>query len=148
MDEASVILSLRGIGKRFYGNRVLSDVSFNVAAGQIVGLVGENGAGKTTLMKILFSMPEIHETGGYEGSILWNGEEVKFESPFDALDAGIGMVHQEFSLIPGFTTTENILLNRESLYKSVLTIYSVHASVCSTAEKWRSVRKRRLISLE
>ncbi len=115
------ILSLRGIGKQFYGNRVLSDVSFDVGAGQIVGLVGENGAGKSTLMKILFSMPEIHETGGYEGSILWNGREVRFKSPFDALDAGIGMVHQEFSLIPGFTTTENILLNRESLRKSSLT---------------------------
>ena len=114
------ILSLRGIGKQFYGNRVLSDVSFDVSAGQIVGLVGENGAGKSTLMKILFSMPEIHETGGYEGSIFWNGREVRFKSPFDALDAGIGMVHQEFSLIPGFTTTENILLNRESLRKSSL----------------------------
>jgi simple sugar transport system ATP-binding protein len=116
-----VILSLRGIGKQYYGNRVLSDVSFDVAAGQIVGLVGENGAGKTTLMKILFSMPEIHETGGYEGSILWNGREVRFKSPFDALDAGIGMVHQEFSLIPGFTAAENILLNREPLHKSALT---------------------------
>ncbi|MDR1379750.1 MAG: sugar ABC transporter ATP-binding protein [Synergistaceae bacterium] len=124
------ILSLRGIGKQFYGNRVLSDVSFDVAAGQIVGLVGENGAGKTTLMKILFSMPEIHETGGYEGSILWNGKEIKFKNPFDALDAGIGMVHQEFSLIPGFTATENILLNRESLRKSVLAdIFSQRVSM-------------------
>jgi simple sugar transport system ATP-binding protein len=124
------ILSLRNIGKQFYGNRVLSDVSFDVAAGQIVGLVGENGAGKSTLMKILFSMPEIHETGGYEGSVLWNGKEVRFKSPFDALDAGIGMVHQEFSLIPGFTTTENILLNREPLRKSVLTdIFSNRTSM-------------------
>ena len=124
------ILSLRGIGKQFYGNRVLSNVSFDVGAGQIVGLVGENGAGKSTLMKILFSMPEIHETGGYEGSILWNGNEVRFKSPFDALDAGIGMVHQEFSLIPGFTTTENILLNRESVQKSVLTdIFSSRISM-------------------
>ncbi|MCL1876159.1 MAG: sugar ABC transporter ATP-binding protein [Synergistaceae bacterium] len=124
------ILSFRDIGKQFYGNRVLSGVSFDVAAGQIIGLVGENGAGKSTLMKILFSMPEIHETGGYEGSILWNGSEVKFKTPFDALDAGIGMVHQEFSLIPGFTTTENILLNRESLHRSVLTdIFSTRISM-------------------
>jgi len=124
------ILSFQGIGKQFYGNRVLSDVSFDVGAGQVVGLVGENGAGKSTLMKILFSMPEIHETGGYEGNVLWNGKEVKFKSPFDALDAGIGMVHQEFSLIPGFTTTENILLNRESVRKSVLTdIFSPRISM-------------------
>ncbi|MDR1621637.1 MAG: sugar ABC transporter ATP-binding protein [Synergistaceae bacterium] len=130
MDKTKTILSLRGVGKQFYGNRVLSDVSFDVATGEIVGLVGENGAGKSTLMKILFSMPEIHETGGYEGSILWNDREVSFKSPFDALEAGIGMVHQEFSLIPGFSTTENIFLNRELLNKSVLTdIFSSRISM-------------------
>lgn len=120
MDSAEPILSLRGIGKAFYGNRVLTDVSFDVGAGEIIGLVGENGAGKSTLMKILFSMPVISETGGFEGSILFNGKEARFKNPFEALDAGIGMVHQEFSLIPGFTTTENILLNRESLNRSLL----------------------------
>jgi|GEM_PF-5978666 len=66
MDPAKPILSLRNIGKAFYGNRVLADVSFDVAPGEIVGLVGENGAGKSTLMKILFGMPVIHETGGYD----------------------------------------------------------------------------------
>jgi simple sugar transport system ATP-binding protein len=114
------ILSLRGIGKSFFANRVLSDVSFDVAPGEIIGLVGENGAGKSTLMKILFAMPEIIETGGFEGTIQFAGKTVKFKDSFDALDAGIGMVHQEFSLIPGFTTTENILLNRESVQRSFL----------------------------
>ncbi len=114
------ILSLRGIGKTFFANRVLADVSFDVAPGEIVGLVGENGAGKSTLMKILFAMPEIAETGGFEGTIRFAGQDVAFRNSFDALDAGIGMVHQEFSLIPGFTTTENILLNRESVQGSFL----------------------------
>ena len=120
MSSVEPILSLRGIGKAFYGNRVLSDVSFDVAPGEIIGLVGENGAGKSTLMKILFAMPEIRETGGFEGEIRVSGVEVKFKNPFDALDSGIGMVHQEFSLIPGFSAGENILLNRESLHASVL----------------------------
>jgi simple sugar transport system ATP-binding protein len=71
-------------------------------------------------MKILFAMPEINETGGFEGTILFNGHPARFKDSFDALDAGIGMVHQEFSLIPGFTTTENILLNRESVNRSFL----------------------------
>jgi simple sugar transport system ATP-binding protein len=115
MPNESPLLSLKGISKDFYGNSVLTDVSFDVDVGKIVGLVGENGAGKTTLMRILFGMPVIAETGGYGGTIELGGQAVKFKSPFDALDAGIGMVHQEFSLIPGFTTTENIVLNREPM---------------------------------
>ena len=71
-------------------------------------------------MNILFGMPVIANTGGYEGTINMDGRPVRFESPFQALEAGIGMVHQEFSLIPGFTAAENILLNREVLNKSVL----------------------------
>jgi ABC-type sugar transport system, ATPase component len=70
-------------------------------------------------MKILFGMEEIHQTGGYGGQVLIDGEEVKFASPHDALTYGIGMVHQEFSLLPDFTATENILLNREPLKYSV-----------------------------
>ena len=86
----------------------------------LLGACGENGAGKSTLMKILFGMDVIRETGGFEGEILLNGKPVHFETPFDALAAGIGMVHQEFSLIPGFTATENILLNREPKKRNVV----------------------------
>lgn len=86
----------------------------------MLGLVGENGAGKSTLMKILFGMDVIRETGGYGGDVLIHGEKVSFSTPFDALKAGIGMVHQEFSLIPGFTATENILLNREPKKSNVV----------------------------
>ncbi|HOV40147.1 MAG TPA: ATP-binding cassette domain-containing protein, partial [Spirochaetales bacterium] len=105
----SPLLSIEHISKEFYGNVVLHDVSFDLQRGEILGLVGENGAGKTTLMRILFGMPVISDTGGFQGTIKIAGTPVHFASPFDALDAGLGMVHQEFSLIPGFTTTENIV---------------------------------------
>ena len=120
MGQDSPLLSIQGVSKEFYGNVVLHDVSFDLKAGEILGLVGENGAGKTTLMRILFGMPVIAETGGFSGKVIINGQEARFASPFDALDAGIGMVHQEFSLIPGFTTTENIVLNRESMKATFL----------------------------
>lgn len=114
MANGVPLLRMEGIGKEFFGNSVLKDVNFSINPGEIMGLVGENGAGKSTLMNILFGMPVIEETGGYEGKIYIDGEPAVFKDPFEALDAGIGMVHQEFSLIPGFSATENILLNRES----------------------------------
>ena len=81
---------------------------------------GVKSAGKSTLMKILFGMDVIRETGGYSGDVLINGQKAAFSTPFDALAAGIGMVHQEFSLIPGFTAAENILLNREPQKKTAV----------------------------
>ncbi|MCB1223252.1 MAG: sugar ABC transporter ATP-binding protein, partial [Mesotoga sp.] len=114
MDEKQYLLKMENISKEFFGNQVLKDVTLSVGKGEIVGLVGENGAGKSTLMNILFGLPVIQETGGFQGRILLDDVEVNFTSPFEAIEAGIGMVHQEFILIPGFTATENILLNRES----------------------------------
>jgi len=111
--EAKRVLELDGITKDYSGNVVLKDVSLSVKPGEIYALVGENGAGKSTLMNILFGMSVIRETGGFEGSVKVDGEEVHFQSPADAMAAGIGMVHQEFMLIPGFTIAENIKVGRE-----------------------------------
>lgn len=114
------LLEIKKLSKSFGENIVLKDINLDIKEGEIIGLVGENGAGKSTLMKIIFGMPVIKETGGYQGEILINGKIVNFGSPFDALASGIGMVHQEFSLIPGFKASENIVLNRESTKKSFL----------------------------
>lgn len=106
-------LALTNIRKSYYGVPVLKGVDLTVRPGEIHALVGENGAGKSTLMNILFGMPVIRDTGGYEGTIHLAGRALSPESPVDAMDQGVGMVHQEFMLLPGFTVAENVKLNRE-----------------------------------
>jgi len=112
--EEKHLLAMENISKCFQSNTVLHNVNFFVKEGEIVGLVGENGAGKSTLMNILFGAHIIKETGGFQGKITFDGKEVNFASPLDAISAGIGMIHQELSLIPEFSVTENIVLNRET----------------------------------
>ena len=113
--QGEYILQMNHITKQYFGNAVLKDVSINVRQGEILALVGENGAGKSTLMNVLFGMPVIYSTGGFEGEVLVEGEPVHIQSPFDAMRYGIGMVHQEFMLIDGYSVAENIKLNRENL---------------------------------
>jgi simple sugar transport system ATP-binding protein len=98
-------VELRDITKRFPGVVANDCVRFEAAAGEVHALLGENGAGKSTLSNIL--------TGLYrpdDGEILLDGRIVSFASPRDALDAGIGMVHQHFRLVPPFTVAENVML--------------------------------------
>src|SRR4051812_47363529 len=85
-------LKMEGISKSFGGVAALREVDFELREGEIHGLVGENGAGKSTMMKIIAG---VHTA--YTGRMLIDGKEVKFHSARDALDAGIGMVHQELS---------------------------------------------------
>ncbi len=99
---------MTGISKSFFGNRVLEDVSFELRGGEVHALIGGNGAGKSTLMKILQGVytPD-------EGEIEVNGSDVEIRSPQDARALGIGMIFQEFSLIPTLTVAQNIFLGHE-----------------------------------
>ncbi len=119
-EVTSPLLALRGICKEYYGTPVLKRVDLNLVRGEVHALLGENGAGKSTLMNILFGMPVIHSTGGFEGSIVLDGEPTEVGSPEIAMELGIGMVHQEFMLIPGFSIAENVKLNREPLNRGLL----------------------------
>ena len=103
-------LELRGITKRFPGVVANEGVDLVIQPGEIHALLGENGAGKTTLMNVLYGLyrPD-------EGQILVDDREVSFDGPADAIEAGIGMVHQHFMLVPVFTVTENVMLGIESV---------------------------------
>jgi ribose transport system ATP-binding protein len=107
-------VEMRGISKAFDSNVVLTGVDFEVAPGEVHALAGGNGAGKSTLMKIL--------QGVYtkdDGTIRINGREVTFSSIHDAKAAGIGMVFQEFSLVPSLTVAQNIFLTTEPLGRGI-----------------------------
>ncbi|MBE3595748.1 MAG: ABC transporter ATP-binding protein [Hydrogenibacillus sp.] len=104
-----MLLEMRGITKTYDGGvQANRDVSFSVRAGEIHALVGENGAGKSTLMKILFGLEPMDA-----GEIIYKGQKVRIQSPEQALEMGIGMVHQHFMLIPSLTVAENIVLGHE-----------------------------------
>ena len=114
MGEQDAILRMEGISKAFPGVQALDSVDLDVAAGEVLGLVGENGAGKSTLMKIL--------SGAYrkdEGQIFLNGQEVNIESPRHAQELGIAIIYQEFNLTPNQSAAANIFVAREPRHKGL-----------------------------
>jgi general nucleoside transport system ATP-binding protein len=110
-----LVLEMRDIRKEFPGVVANDDVSFDVRRGEVHALLGENGAGKSTLMNILYGLyrPDA-------GEIRLNGKPVTFGSASDAIDAGIGMVHQHFMLIPVMTVAENVVLGTEPVKDGIL----------------------------
>src|SRR5262249_22895565 len=109
---AAPAIQMRNITKRFGTTVANNSVDFDLKPGEIHALLGENGAGKTTLMNILYGL---HRPD--EGQIIVNSKPVVIHSPHDAIDLGMGMVHQHFMLVPTLTVAENCALGRGSLLK-------------------------------
>lgn len=112
-----VLLEMKNITKRFPGVKALSDVNIRVKEKTIHALVGENGAGKSTLMKVLSG---VYPYGNYEGEIYYGGEECRFKDIKHSEKKGIVIIHQELTLIPYLSVTENIFLGNERAGKGVI----------------------------
>ena len=115
MSARAQVLEMRNITKRFPGIVANDDVSFDLIEGEVHALLGENGAGKSTLMNILYGL--YHPD---EGEISIKGKPVRLGSPNAAIEAGVGMVHQHFMLIPVMSVAENIVLDEEPTRSGVL----------------------------
>jgi len=109
MDQQP-ILRMSHITKTFPGVKALDDVTFEVRRGEVHAICGENGAGKSTLMKVLSG---VYPYGTYDGTIEYQGQEVRFGSIRESEEAGIVIIHQELALIPELSVTENIFLGAE-----------------------------------
>lgn len=125
----NVAIELRGITKRFGSVVANSNVNLTVCNGEILSLLGENGSGKTTLMNMISGI--YHPD---EGQILIGGEAVSINSPHDAFNYKIGMIHQHFKLVDLFTAAENIVLGLEE--KGKFDIKSVSKKVAEISAKY------------
>jgi general nucleoside transport system ATP-binding protein len=131
MREEMPVLELRDISKVFPGVIANDRVSLSLDRGEIVALLGENGAGKTTLMNIVYGL--MSDDGG---QVLVDDAPVKIRSPRDAIDLGIGMVHQHFMLVQPLTVTENIVLGREPTHFGVIDFAAARARVREISERY------------
>jgi simple sugar transport system ATP-binding protein len=122
-------LEMRNIVKRFPGVLASNHVDFDIRAGEVHALLGENGAGKSTLMKILYGLYRQDE-----GEILLNGSPVEIHSPTDAINLGIGMIHQHFMLVDTLTVAENVALGLPSSRGPVLDLDRVSARILELAD--------------
>jgi general nucleoside transport system ATP-binding protein len=132
VPDETPVLELRGITKRFPGILANDRVDFDLRDGEVHALLGENGAGKSTLMNILYGLytPD-------EGEVFLNGKPAEIDSPHAAIDAGIGMVHQHFMLIPVMTVAENIVLADEPKKGVLLDTAAAERRVRELAERFK-----------
>lgn len=126
------LLCMNGINKRYNHVQANKDVTLEVHAREIHAVVGENGAGKSTLMKILYGMEQMDS-----GQIILNGKEVKIRSPKDAIVLGIGMVHQDFMLVPSFTVAQNIILGNEPKDRFLLDNDGINAKINKLSQDYK-----------
>jgi len=130
LKRGDTVLQARGITKRFPGVIANNNIDFDIKVGEIHAILGENGAGKTTLMKILFGQYQPDE-----GEIYIAGEKVKFRSPLDAIDMGVGMVHQNRKLVSAHTVVENIILGHPRAGK-ILNLKMAEEEIAELCEKY------------
>lgn len=115
MSQDPILYEVKGVSKKYGSVVALDNADFHVRAGEVVGLVGDNGAGKSTLVKVLSGA---HKPDS--GRIILDGEERKWDSPRDALDAGIETLYQDSGLAPNLTVSQNVFLGREKTVGGVL----------------------------
>ena len=129
--DATPLLDMRGITKRFPGVVANDHVDFDVRAGEVHTLFGENGAGKSTLMRVLYGFYKPDE-----GEIRLRGERVAITSPADAIARGIGMIHQHFMLVNTLTVAENVALGTRSTRRPLTDLDAVSRRIAELSERY------------
>ena len=125
------VLEVKDITKRFPGVIANEAVNLTLNQGEVLALLGENGAGKSTLMNIIYGLYQ-----PTEGEIWVNGQQVTMSNPRDAIDLGIGMVHQHFQLVPVMTVAENVMLGSETIKNGLLDMRSVAQRITELSERY------------